>query len=55
MFTMRSLQVLCLMMAFSQIHRTAAAEVTFTKDIASIMFENCSSCHRPANRDPSRC
>ncbi len=27
--------------------KTAAREVTFTRDIAPILFENCASCHRP--------
>jgi len=31
---------------------TEAAPVTFNKDIASIIYENCSSCHRPGEIAP---
>src|SRR5438045_9140738 len=30
----------------------AAAPVTFNKDIAPIVFKNCSSCHRPGEAAP---
>ncbi len=31
---------------------TASDEVTFTADIAPILFDNCASCHRPGENAP---
>ena len=42
---------LCVLMGIS-IPFTAVAEVTFSKDIAPIIFENCSACHRPGEAAP---
>ena len=51
---MNRLPILCLS-AFAAISlRAAAAEpaVTFTKDIAPLVFENCTACHRTGEVGP---
>ncbi len=34
-------------MAAGQAGQTATAAPTYTKDVAPILFKNCTSCHRP--------
>ena len=41
-----------LLLAVSSRAASAGAEVTFTKDIAPIMFAQCASCHRPGGSGP---
>ena len=41
-----------LLLAVSSRAAAAGAEVTFTKDIAPIMFAQCASCHRPGGSGP---
>jgi hypothetical protein len=43
--------ILTFCVGLSVVH-TGAAEVTFTKDIAPIIFEKCTSCHRPGEAAP---
>ena len=34
---------------------TKSSTLTFTKDVAPIVFQNCASCHRPGKWRRSRC
>ena len=44
---------LCLLAMFCALAGQAAADsVTFTKDIAPIVFEKCATCHRPGQSGP---
>jgi len=47
---MRSLLLFCLF--FSAMHMVVAQDVTFTKDIAPIIYNNCTKCHRPSEIGP---
>lgn len=51
---MNPLPILCLSAFAALSLRTAAEEpaVTFTKDIAPMVFENCTTCHRPGEVGP---
>lgn len=46
---MRLSRILCALTAFSGLTQTARADdkVTFARDIAPIIYQNCSVCHRP--------
>jgi hypothetical protein len=37
---------------FSALSASAFAQVTFTKDIAPIIYNNCAKCHRPGEIAP---
>jgi hypothetical protein len=47
---MRLLSISCLLSAV--VFAAPAAPVTFSKDIAPIVFKNCASCHRPGESAP---
>ena len=40
-----------IVLAFTALH-IAAKEVTFTEHVAPIIFQNCTSCHRPGESGP---
>jgi len=53
MYSLRCFWVLTVYVLMgASIPSRAVAEVTFSKDIAPIVFENCSACHRPGEAAP---
>jgi mono/diheme cytochrome c family protein len=43
---------LCAIALFAVVERSNSAAVTFTKDIAPILYKNCAECHRPGEIAP---
>ena len=52
MFAVVSASVLLVMAVKSSAARSKGAEVTFTRDVAPILFESCARCHRPGDIAP---
>jgi len=48
----KGIKHLTLLLLFVFIHTSIDAQVTFTKDIAPIIFKHCTTCHRPGEIGP---